>query len=102
MLVYPMKIQINSLDSQLVLQIAGRLDAASVSELKGYWQAARAEKPDGKISVDLKCVTRIDQAGWRLLESMHRSGVDFLRAALAMNQRWSNRRARVGAATRSE
>jgi anti-anti-sigma regulatory factor len=92
-----MQIQMKTLDTQLVLQIAGRLEAASLSELEDFWQAARARMPNRSISIDLKCVTRIDQAGWRLLQSMHRNGVDFLRAALAMNQRWSSRRANVRA-----
>jgi hypothetical protein len=86
------KIQMKELDGQLVLQVAGKLTGALVSELNGRWQAARAGTPNCMISVDLKRVTRIDQAGWRLLQSMHASGVDFLRAALAMNALWSRRK----------
>jgi hypothetical protein len=91
-LLFVKKIQTNELEGQLVLQVAGGLAGAFVSELEGRWQAARAKTPNRKISVDLKRVTRIDQAGWRLLQSMHSSGVDFLRAALAMNKLWSSRR----------
>jgi ABC-type transporter Mla MlaB component len=86
------KIQMKELDGQLVLQVAGRLTGALVSELDGCWQAARARTPNCTISVDLEQVTRIDQAGWRLLQSMHASGVDFLRRALAMNALWSSRK----------
>lgn len=87
------KIQMKEFDGQLVLQVAGKLAGALVSELDGCWQAARAKAPNCMISVDLKRVTRIDQAGWRQLQSMHASGVDFLRTALAMNELWSRRRA---------
>jgi hypothetical protein len=87
------KIQMKEFDGQLVLQVAGKLAGALVSELDGCWQAARAKAPNCMISVDLNRVTRIDQSGWRLLQSMHAGGVDFLRTALAMNELWSRRRA---------
>jgi anti-anti-sigma regulatory factor len=90
-------IQVKELDGQLVLQVAGRLAGAFVSDLDSYWRAVRALQPNRKISIDLKRVTRIDQAGWRLLRSMHGNGVDFLRAALAMNELWRSRSASMGA-----
>ena len=71
-------------DGQLVLQVEGRLAGAFELELlKDCWQTARAKQPDRKISVDLKSVICIDQAGRRLLQSMHGSGVDFIGAGLA-------------------
>jgi anti-anti-sigma regulatory factor len=79
-----MKTQMKDFDGQLVLQVEGRLAGAFVPELENCWQAARAEQPDRKISVDLKSVTCIDQAGRRLLQSMHRSGTGFLGAGLAV------------------
>jgi anti-anti-sigma regulatory factor len=78
-----MKTQMKELDGQLVLQVEGRLAGAFVRELEDCWRAARAKQPDRKISVDLKSVTCIDQAGRRLLQSMHGNGVDFLGAGLA-------------------
>ncbi len=53
-------------------------------ELELPWQAARANQPNRKISVDLKSVTCIDRAGRSLLQSMHTNGVGFLRAGLAI------------------
>jgi len=79
-----MKTQMKEHDGQLVLQVEGRLAGAFVPELENCWQAARAEQPDRKISVDLKSVTCIDQAGRRLLQSMHCSGTGFLGAGLAV------------------
>jgi hypothetical protein len=87
------KIQTREFDGQLVLQVAGKLAGGLVSELDRCWEAARAKTPNCRISIDLNRVTRIDQAGWRLLQSMHASGVDFVRAALAMNELWSRQRA---------
>jgi anti-anti-sigma regulatory factor len=79
-----MKIQMKEFDDQLTLQVEGRLAGAFVPELETCWQAARANQPSRKISVDLQSVTCIDRAGRSLLQSMHRSGVGFLRAGLAI------------------
>src|SRR2546426_10272274 len=79
-----MKIQMKELDGQLVLQVEGRLAGAFVPELENCWQAARADQPSRKISVDLKSVTCVDRAGRYLLQLMHSNGVGFLRAGLAV------------------
>ena len=79
-----MKIQMKELDDQLTLEVEGRLSGAFVPELETCWQAARANQPNRKISVDLKSVTCIDRAGRHLLQLMHRDGVGFLRAGLAI------------------
>jgi len=80
-----MKIQMKELDGLLTLQVEGRLAGAYELELlEDCWWAARARQPNHKISVDLKDVTCIGQAGRRLLQSMHRSGTGFLGASLAI------------------
>jgi anti-anti-sigma regulatory factor len=78
------KIQMKELDDQLTLQVEGRLAGAFVPELENCWRDARANRPNGKISVDLKSVTCIDRDGRSLLQLMHRNGVGFLRAGLAI------------------
>ena len=78
------KIQTKELDDQLTLQVEGRLAGAFVPELENCWQAARANQPNRKISVYLKSVTCIDRDGRSLLQLMHRNGVGFLRAGLAI------------------
>src|SRR5882757_18501 len=78
------KIQMKELDEHLILQVEGRLAGAFVPELENCWQAARANQPDRKISVDLKSVTCIDRAGRYLLQLMHNNGVGFHRAGLAI------------------
>jgi anti-anti-sigma regulatory factor len=79
-----MKIQMKEFDDQLTLQVEGRLAGAFVPELENCWQAARANQPNRKISVDLKGVTCIDRAGRSLLQLMHTDGVGFLRAGLGI------------------
>src|SRR3954453_16968130 len=79
-----MKIQITEADGQLILQVEGRVAGAFVPELENSWRIARADRPNQQISVDLKNVTCVDRAGRELLRSMHRSGVAFRRAGLAI------------------
>jgi anti-anti-sigma regulatory factor len=78
------KIQMKELDGQVVLQVEGRLAGAFVPELENCWQTARSNQPNRRILVDLKSVTCVDRAGRCLLQSMHTSGVGFLRAGMAI------------------
>jgi anti-anti-sigma regulatory factor len=79
-----MKIEMNELDDQLILQVEGRLAGAFVPELEQCWQNARRSQPNRKVSVDLKNVTCVDRSGRYLLQLMHSNGVGFLRAGLAI------------------
>jgi len=79
-----MKIETTDRDGQLILQVEGRVAGAFVPELEKCWQTARADRPNKKISVDLKSVTCIDRAGRYLLQLMHRNGVGLPRAGLAI------------------
>jgi len=79
-----MKIQMQELDDQLILQVEGRLAGAFVPELEQCWHAAREKQPSRKVSVDLKNVTCVDRTGRYLLQLMHSNGVGFLRAGLAI------------------
>jgi anti-anti-sigma regulatory factor len=79
-----MKIQMKEVDGVLIFHVEGRLAGAFVPELESCWQAARADQPGRRISVDLKGVTCIDRSGRYLLQLMHGSGVGFLRAGLAV------------------
>jgi anti-anti-sigma regulatory factor len=79
-----MKIEVQEAGEQLILHVEGRLAGACVPELENCWQVAQSSQPNRAISVDLKNVTCVDRAGRRLLQSMHRNGVPFLRADLAV------------------
>jgi len=78
-----MKIDTRNAGGRLVIQVEGRLIGAYVPELERCWQAARAERPDRAILLDLKNVTCVDWGGRRLLQSMHDGGVEFVGAGLA-------------------
>lgn len=82
-----MKAQVRESDDQITLQVCGRLTAAGwVGELEKCWQAARVKYHGRPIIVDLRDVTFIDQAGERLLATMHRDGATFLAAGLLIQE----------------
>jgi anti-anti-sigma regulatory factor len=78
-----MKVETKDSDGGLIVLVQGRLTGASVPELERCWQAARSERPDRRISVDLKNVTCVDLVGRRLLQSMYQGGVEFVGAGMA-------------------
>jgi len=71
-----------STGDRVTMKISGRLAEGWVSELEACWHTARIEHPAGKILVDLKHVTFIDDKGRSLLERMHRDGATFAVAGL--------------------
>ena len=79
-----MKIEVQESGGRFTLQVEGRLAGAFVSELENCWRTAQSAEPRPQISVDLKGVTCVDRGGRYLLQLMHRNGVRFLRAGLAL------------------
>lgn len=79
-----MKIEIQEAGETVVMKVEGRLAGAFVSELETCWRTAQSAEPQGQISVDLKGVTCVDRGGRYLLQLMHRNGVRFVRAGLAL------------------
>jgi anti-anti-sigma regulatory factor len=79
-----MKIEIQETGESVILKVEGRLAGPFAAELENCWNVARAAHPKCSISVDLKNVTCVDRTGRRLLQAMHRQGVPFLRAGLAV------------------
>jgi anti-anti-sigma regulatory factor len=77
------KIQVTELDDRTVLAVEGRLAGTYVPELRSAWNKAAAIRASCKVQVDLKNVTCVDREGRSLLRSMHRQGVEFLRAGIA-------------------
>jgi hypothetical protein len=55
--------------------LEGRLAGAWVSEIEYCWHTAQPSHPNGVLAVDLTGVTFVDQAGWYLLQWMHRDDV---------------------------
>jgi anti-anti-sigma regulatory factor len=79
-----MKIQTKEADDVLVLQVEGRLSGAFVPELEDAWKTVHTQQPERKIVIDLKDVTCVDRAGRYLLQILHKNGVGFQRAGLAI------------------
>ncbi len=67
-----LKITIDIEVKRATLKLEGRLAGPWVEELRDSWQ--RAESDGRRISVVLKQVTFIDDAGRQLLAEMHRRG----------------------------
>jgi hypothetical protein len=66
------------------LELEGKLAGAWVAELEQCWHTAKANHPNRKCTVDLAGVTFIDQAGWYLLQLMHRDGVGLVASGLML------------------
>lgn len=77
-----MRAQLSSTGDRVILKVCGRLAEGWVPELESCWRSARIDHPEGKILVDLKHVTFIDDKGRSLLERMHRDGATFAAAGL--------------------
>jgi anti-anti-sigma regulatory factor len=77
-----MRAQISSTGDRVTLTVSGRLAERNVPELESCWRAALIDHPGGRILVDLKHVTFIDDKGRSLLERMHRDGATFAAAGL--------------------
>jgi anti-anti-sigma regulatory factor len=77
-----MRAQLDSTGQTVTLKVSGRLAEGWVPELENCWRSARIDHPEGKILVDLKHVTFIDDTGRFLLERMHRDGATFAAAGL--------------------
>jgi hypothetical protein len=77
-----MRAQVTTTGDRVTLTVCGRLAEGWVTELETCWQSARTDHPGGKILVDLKHVTFIDDKGRSLLERMHLAGARFAAAGL--------------------
>ena len=77
-----MRAQVSSAGDHVTLTVCGRLAEGYVPELESCWRTARIDHPGGRILVDLKHVTFIDEKGRSLLERMHRDGATFTAAGL--------------------
>jgi anti-anti-sigma regulatory factor len=81
-----MRAEFRELGDGVVLKVCGRLTEGWVSELEQCWRANRTTHPNTRISVDLRGVTFIDQAGEGLLHLMHRDGASFLADGLMIRE----------------
>ena len=77
-----LKITLHEATGQPCLELEGRLAGAWVCELEHCWRTAKASHPNRTLAVNLTGVTFIDQAGWYLLQLMHRDGVRLVGSGL--------------------
>jgi hypothetical protein len=77
-----MRVQVACTGDRVTLTVCGRLGEGYVGELENCWRSARTDHPGGRILVDLKHVSFIDDRGRSLLERMHRDGATFAAAGL--------------------
>ena len=87
-----LKITLHDATGQPCLELEGRLAGAWVCELEHCWHAAKASHPNRTLSVDLTGVSFIDQAGWYLLQLMHRDGVRLVGSGLLLQDLWDHLR----------
>ena len=79
-----LKITLHDATGQPCLELEGRLAGAWVCELEHCWHTAKASHPNRTLAVDLTAVSFIDQAGWYLLQLMHRDGVSLVGSGLIL------------------
>jgi ABC-type transporter Mla MlaB component len=79
-----LKITLQDATGQPCLELEGRLAGAWVCELEHCWHTAKASHPNRTLAVDLTGVSFIDQAGWYLLQLMHRDGVRLVGSGLML------------------
>jgi ABC-type transporter Mla MlaB component len=77
------KIDVAASQENYVLGVQGGITDIFVGELERCWRAAREIHPR-HITVNLEGVTRVDPRGRQLLAEMHREGVEFTGARLAI------------------
>jgi hypothetical protein len=64
------------------LHLAGRLEGAWVAETENAWRSAPV---DGRrVTVNLREVMWVDEAGWRLLRAMNQAGACLIAEGVAM------------------
>lgn len=72
-----MKAQLTGSATHPTLQVCGKLAGPWVEELERFWMASVSSHPQVSISVDLRCITFIDDSGRQLLLRMHQQGARF-------------------------
>jgi ABC-type transporter Mla MlaB component len=68
--------------TQQKLILEGRLTLPWIADLSSHWEVTRHEDPERKFVVDLRGVTRIDNAGESALALMKDQGAEFLASSL--------------------
>jgi hypothetical protein len=73
-----MKITFCNSSESAVLKVEGKLAGPWVDELERTWHSLNGTQISGHLQVDLCAVTYVDEEGKRLLQEMHKAGVDLV------------------------
>lgn len=65
--------------------LCGRLAGLWVQEVRSFWRQVHEKEPGAHVTVDLREVVFIDEAGQSLLEEMHSAGTEFVTAGVENN-----------------
>jgi hypothetical protein len=77
-----LRITVEEDGAQWSLHLAGRLEGAWVAETENAWRSAPVSGK--RLTVDLREVLWIDEAGRRLLQAMNQTGASFIAKGVAM------------------
>jgi anti-anti-sigma regulatory factor len=77
-----LRITVQEDGTQWCLHLAGRLEGAWVAETENAWRSTPVSRR--RVTVDLREVMWIDEAGLRLLQAMNRTGARFIAKGVAM------------------
>ena len=77
-----LRITVQEDSSRLRLHLAGRLVGLWVAETENAWRSAPTS--GRQLEIDLKEVTWVDEAGWRLLQAMNQAGAHLIAGGVAI------------------
>lgn len=77
-----LRITLHQESEQCRLELSGKLYGPWVGETETVWRSAACSGK--RIEVDMREVTGVDDAGYKLLAAMHDAGADFVAQGVAM------------------
>jgi hypothetical protein len=77
-----LRITLHQDDNQCRLELSGKLYGPWVGETETVWRSAACSGE--RIEVDMREVTGVDDAGYKLLAAMHEEGAGFVAQGVAM------------------
>jgi ABC-type transporter Mla MlaB component len=79
-----LRITVEQASGELVMKVEGAMTRPWVEPTESSWQEVASRLGGWQVQVDLRGVCRVDEAGMRLLEAMHRAGARFVTSGCLM------------------
>jgi ABC-type transporter Mla MlaB component len=79
-----LRITVEQASGELVMKVEGAMTRPWVEPTASSWQEVTSRLGGWQVHVDLRGVCRVDEAGMRLLEAMHRAGARFVTSGCLM------------------